>query len=122
MTPRAARAGTLLVRPARLEDGPPLAALYRANRDYLAPFEPVRDEDFYTEDGQGLRLAELLAEREHGRAYPYLIEIDGRLAGRVTVTNVVSGPFCSGALGYWVAADRTGRGVREPNADGEERR
>lgn len=111
MTPRAASAGMLLVRPARLEDGPPLAALYRANREYLKPFEPVRDEDFYTEGGQAIRLAELLAEREQGRVYPYLIELDGRLAGRVTVTNVVHGPFRSGSLGYWVAADRTGRGV-----------
>lgn len=55
----------------------------------------------------------MLAEREQGRAYPYpyLIEIDGRLAGRVTVTNVARGPFCSVSLGYWVASVRTGRGV-----------
>ena len=51
------------------------------------------------------------SEREQRRAYPYLIEFDGRLAGRVTVTNVARGPFCSGSLGYWVAADRIGRGV-----------
>jgi [ribosomal protein S5]-alanine N-acetyltransferase len=27
------------------------------------------------------------------------------------VTNVARGPFSSGALGYWVAADQAGRGV-----------
>lgn len=104
-------AGTLVVRPAGMEDSVHVAELYRANREYLAPFEPVREDDFYTADGQATRLAALLAEREQGRAYPYVIEIDGRLAGRVTVTNVARGPFCSGSLGYWVAADLTGRGV-----------
>jgi ribosomal-protein-alanine N-acetyltransferase len=100
-----------LVRPARPDDGAPLAALYRANRDHLAPFEPLRDEAFFTADGQAARLAGLLGEHEEGRAYPYVIEVDGRLAGRVSVTNVARGPFCSGSLGYWVAADLTGRGV-----------
>ena len=99
------------VRPVRLEDSEPLAALYRANRNHLAPFEPTRDEEFFTAEGQAARLAALLAEREEGRAYPYLVEVDGRPAGRVTVTNVVRGPFCSGSLGYWVAADQTGRGL-----------
>ena len=104
-------ADALLVRPARVEDSGPLAALYRTNRDYLAPFEPARDEDFFTAEGQAARLTALLAEHEQERAYPYLVEVDGRLAGRVTVTNVARGPFCSGSLGYWVAADRTGQGL-----------
>jgi [ribosomal protein S5]-alanine N-acetyltransferase len=99
------------VRPARVGDAGPLAALYRDNRAYLAPFEPARDEEFFTEAGQAARLAGLLAEREQGRAYPYVIEVGGAPAGRVTVTNVARGPFCSGSLGYWVAADHAGRGV-----------
>jgi [ribosomal protein S5]-alanine N-acetyltransferase len=27
------------------------------------------------------------------------------------MTNIVLGPFCSGSLGYWVAADLAGQGV-----------
>ncbi len=103
--------GQVRVRPARAEDAGQLATLYRDNRAHLAPFEPFRDEEFFTEPGQATRLAALLAEQEQGRAYPYVIEADGRLAGRVTVTNVARGPFCSGSLGYWVAAAHTGRGV-----------
>jgi [ribosomal protein S5]-alanine N-acetyltransferase len=106
-----AASAAVQVRPARGEDAGPLAALYRANREHLAPFEPVRDEQFFTAAGQAARLNALLADREHGRAYPYVIEIAGRLAGRVTVTNVARGPFCSGSLGYWVAAQHCGRGV-----------
>jgi ribosomal-protein-alanine N-acetyltransferase len=102
---------TVGIRPARTEDAATLAALYRENRDHLAPFEPVRDEEFFTAEGQARRLAGLLADHEQGRAHPYVIEVDGELAGRITVTNVVLGPFRSGSLGYWVAADAVGRGV-----------
>ena len=103
--------GHVQVRSARQEDAGPLAALYRDNRAHLAPFEPAREEEFFTESGQAARLSALLAEQEQGRAYPYVIEVDGRPAGRITVTNVVRGAFCSGSLGYWVASSHTGRGV-----------
>ena len=102
---------TLLVRPLAATDSAALAALYRANRNYLAPFEPLREEAFFTLDGQAARVTDLLAEHAQGRAYPYVIEVAGRLAGRITVTNVARGPFCSGSLGYWVAADQAGRGL-----------
>ena len=45
------------VRPARAEGAGPLAALHRDNREHLAPFEPDRDEEFFTEPGQRRRLA-----------------------------------------------------------------
>ncbi|MGY1722192.1 GNAT family N-acetyltransferase [Blastococcus sp. SYSU DS0533] len=103
--------GAVLVRPAHRDDAGPLAALHRANRHHLAPFEPHRDEDFFTTRGQGRRLTALLDQHADGVAHPYVIEVRGELAGRVTVTNVSRGPFCSGSLGYWVAAAWTGRGV-----------
>lgn len=102
---------TTSIRRLRAEDAGPLAALYRENRDYLAPFEPVRDHDFFTAEGQATRLTALLDDHQHGRAHPYVIEVDGELAGRITVTNVALGPFRSGSLGYWVAAVHAGRGV-----------
>jgi ribosomal-protein-alanine N-acetyltransferase len=101
----------VLVRAVRATDAAPLAALYRDNRAYLAPFEPARDEPFFTTAGQAERLGALLTEQQQGRTYPYVIEVDGELAGRVTVTNIARGPFCSGSLGYWVAAAHTGRGL-----------
>ena len=101
----------VLVRLVREADAAPLAELYRANREYLAPFEPDREESFFTTAGQARRLAAVLAEHGQGRAYPYVIEVAGRPAGRITVSNVVRGPFCSGSMGYWVAADAAGHGV-----------
>lgn len=103
--------GSGIVRPLRLDDGPTLAALYRENREYLAPFEPTRDEAFFTTEGQAARTAAVLADHEQGRAYPFVIESDGVVVGRVNVSNVALGPFCSGSLGYWVARSHTGRGL-----------
>jgi len=99
------------VRPLRSDDVEALTALYTENHDHLAPFEPLREAEFFTVAGQESRVAAMLADHEHGRAYPYVIEVGGAVAGRVNVTNVSRGPFCSGSLGYWVARAHTGRGV-----------
>jgi ribosomal-protein-alanine N-acetyltransferase len=93
------------------EDAEPLADLYLANREHLAPFEPTHDEAFYTLAGQRHRVAAALADREQGRSLPFVIEVDGRPAGRGNGTNIAHGGLRSGSHGYWVAADTVGRGV-----------
>jgi RimJ/RimL family protein N-acetyltransferase len=45
-----------VIRPVRPEDCEELATLYAANREFLAPFEPVRPPEFFTADGQRERL------------------------------------------------------------------
>ena len=42
---------------------------------------------------------------------PYVIEVDGRFAGQLTVGNVTRGALRSGWIGYWVASEFTGGGV-----------
>lgn len=71
----------------------------------------MREEEFFTERGQRERVGAALADLAAGRAYPYVVEVDGVPVGRVNVTNVSRGPFCSGSLGYWVAGTHTGRGL-----------
>ena len=51
---RSPRLGFLAVNPALAA---PAAAFYRRNRDAFAPFDPVWEEEFYTEEGQARRLA-----------------------------------------------------------------
>jgi ribosomal-protein-alanine N-acetyltransferase len=99
------------IRLLRLEDAEALAELYVDNRAYLAPYEPERAAMFYTTAGQTESISGLLQLFEQGRAYPYVIEVGGAIAGRINVTNVARGPFCSANLGYWVCASHTGRGV-----------
>jgi ribosomal-protein-alanine N-acetyltransferase len=94
-----------------VDDAPELAALFTANRRFLAPWEPVRPDAFFTTDGQRASLAEALSQRAAGTTLPHVIVDDGRIVGRITLTNITRGPFQSSNLGYWVAEHANGRGV-----------
>lgn len=97
--------GIRLISPADAEE---VAALLRANREHLKPWDPERDESYYTTAGQWQIISDVLRA---GNALPHAIVEDGRIIGRVNLSNVVHGAFQSAGLGYWVAADVAGRGV-----------
>lgn len=99
------------LRPVGLDDAGRLAALLRRNRAALAGWDPVRPESYFTQAGQRAVLAEALERSERQEAYPALILVDGRCAGRINLNNVVFGPFRSADLGYWVGTGHRGRGV-----------
>ena len=96
-----------MIRALRPDDAPELAALYGANRDFLAPFEPRRPEDFFTADGQRDRLARQLADETH----PFAILDGEEIAGTINLFNIVRGALESGTIGYWVDQRRNGRGI-----------
>ena len=98
----------ITIRPVDPADADELAALLRANREHLQPWDPERDESYYTTTGQWQIISDQLRARN---ALPHAIVEDGRIVGRVNLSNVVHGAFRSANLGYWVAADVTGRGV-----------
>jgi ribosomal-protein-alanine N-acetyltransferase len=103
--------GTVL-RTATPADAQALCAAYVDNREHLAPWEPRRDERFFTVEGQAGRLAERLREYEAGRMVPWLLVAgDGRVVGTITLSGITLGPFCSAYLGYWTAAGHQGRGL-----------
>jgi len=93
-----------VIRPFTADDAYELAALLDENRAFLAPFEPSRDERFYSAEGQLERL-----EREDQHVFSIIDE--GRIAGAATLSHVVRGPLQSANLGYWVAEQANGRGV-----------
>ena len=99
------------LRPVSLEDAPALAAAYARNRGHLAPWDPPRLPEFFTEDGQRDRLAVELEAMAHGRQAAWAVHHGGQVVGRVALNNIVHGPFRSASLGYWVDAAHTGRGV-----------
>ena len=96
-----------MIRPLRPEDAEELAALYRANREFLAPFEPVRPAEFFTAEGQRERLREPGPTETHR----YAILDDDALAGTIAASNVVHGAFRSANVGYWIDRARNGRGL-----------
>ena len=96
-----------MIRPVRPEDAEELAALYRANREFLAPFEPPRPDEFFTAEGQLEQLEKQLAAEAH----PFAILDGDAIAGKISVSNVVHGAFRSANLGYFVDRARNGRGL-----------
>ena len=52
------------IRLASLDDAPAIAALLTANRDFLAPWEPLRDDSWFTADGQRAAIAALTGPQE----------------------------------------------------------
>lgn len=100
---------TRLVTP---EDVPVLAELLSVNRDFLAPWEPIREDDYFTVDGQQAVIQAALERHEEGSTLPHVIVADsGRVVGRITLNEIVRGPFQSCSLGYWVSASDNGCGV-----------
>ncbi len=99
------------LRVVQMADAEALAALVRENREYLRRWEPERDESYFTVDGQRDNLHDLIEAYAAGEMWPGAIMVDGELAGRITLNNVLRGPLQSCFVGYWVARAHAGRGV-----------
>jgi ribosomal-protein-alanine N-acetyltransferase len=95
-----------------LDDAAALARLLTANRDYLAPWSPIQDDRYFTEDGQREVLARDLARHEGGVMLPLAI-LDGGSAvcGRVNLNSIIRGAFQGASVGYWVSESHAGRGL-----------
>ena len=95
-----------------LDDVPVLVELLRVNRDFLAPWDPIRADDYFTVDGQHAVIRALLEQHEEGSTLPRVILNEaGCVAGRITLNEIVRGPFQSCSLGYWLSAAENGRGL-----------
>jgi len=89
-----------------------LAKLLQANRGFLAPWEPVRDDDYFTVEGQRAVIRSALQRYEQGTTVPsVIIDESDRVVGRITLNDIVRGPFQSCHLGYWLSAAANGRGL-----------
>ena len=93
-------------------DGDELAELQVRNRDFLAPWNPVRGADYFTVPGQRTDIEAALARHVRGEALPLIVlNDDGQVAGRLTLSGIVRGPFQSCSIGYWLGEDQTGKGL-----------
>jgi ribosomal-protein-alanine N-acetyltransferase len=94
-----------------VQDARVLADLLAVNRAFLAPWEPLRPDGFFTTDGQRQAIADVLAHHEREATVPHVILLEGEIVGRVTLSNIVRGAFQSCNVGYWVNCAHTGRGL-----------
>jgi [ribosomal protein S5]-alanine N-acetyltransferase len=97
---------------ASVTDAEQLATVLRANRAFLAAWEPERSESYFTPDGQRAALDQALGSYDRGGMVPLVILDDaGDVVGRISINNIVRGAFQSASLGYWVSQSHNGRGI-----------
>lgn len=116
--PATAEHGPVGIRPLRLRDSSAWVEVRVRNRDWLERWEGANPmqagqswEQRHSPGVYSALLRHLRREARAGRALPFAVTYDGRLAGQVNLAGIVRGAFDSGVLGYWVDARVAGRGV-----------
>lgn len=99
------------MRRAELADAEALLDAYQRNRQHLRPWEPRRDDGFFTIEGQRAHLRRQLRQHEFGRLVPWVLDDNGCVVGAIALTGILRGPFSSAYLDYWTAASHEGRGL-----------
>jgi ribosomal-protein-alanine N-acetyltransferase len=112
--PLQVRAGTVELRGPRLFDGSTWSKLRIRDRAYLEQWEPTAPEGWDERNATlswPAQWSSLRGMARRGTTLPFMILVDGEVAGQITIGNIVRGSLLSAWIGYWVAADRAGGGV-----------
>ena len=102
--------GNVRVRLAHIRDAKNLEQTLLRHRDWLRPWEATNPEAPLSFEMKPV-LRSLLRQYEAGRGIPFIIEVDGQMAGQLNVANILHGSVSSASIGYWVTPDVAGRGV-----------
>jgi len=94
----------------RREDAPLLHRFRLENRAFLRPWEPLRDDGYYTLEAATQTIEAQEADREADRGYAFGIFAGDELVGYANLNAVVRGVFQNAYLGYAVGAAANGRG------------
>lgn len=86
---------------------------YMENRDFLRPYEPQRSPEFYTLEGQRKSLEESFKQYMNGQAINFGVYLEGKLIGKVQLSNLVYGGLRSAHLGYALHRDFEGNGLMQ---------
>jgi ribosomal-protein-alanine N-acetyltransferase len=92
------------------ENAEELLEYYLRNKEHLSPFEPARDESFYTEEVQRKDLIENYKSYLNGESINFGIFKSNRLIGKIRVSNIVLGVFKNAFVGYSMDKDEQGKG------------
>lgn len=95
-----------------LSDVEELTELLRVNRDFLKPWSPAWDDEFFTVERQQELAHDALELHRAGSMVPWVIcDEHGRVAGRLNLNGIVRGALQSAAVGYWVGEQFNGQGL-----------
>lgn len=83
---------------------------YLRNKNYLTPFEPTRDESFYTLKYQKKSLIESYKNYLNGVEIDFGIYKDEKFIGIIKLSNIIYGVFKSAFVGYSIDENNQGKG------------
>jgi ribosomal-protein-alanine N-acetyltransferase len=107
-------AGMVELRRPKLTDGGAWSRTRLRDRRHLEDWEPTVPGSWEERNGTLSWPAQWSALRSlarRGLSLPFVITVDGRFAGQITVGNIIRGSLCSAWVGYWVASRSTSGGV-----------
>ncbi|MEG3614375.1 GNAT family protein [Isoptericola haloaureus] len=103
--------GAVVLRPLRRRDGTAWMELRRSNADWLDRWEATTPGERPSASSFGEYVRALSAQARAGTSLPFVVDLDGALAGQLTVSSIQYGSLCSGSVGYWIAREHAGQGV-----------
>jgi ribosomal-protein-alanine N-acetyltransferase len=100
--------------PLRRRDADEWSRLRVANESWLSQWEPSHAlpwRDRHTPPAYRAMRRAVLQRARLGTSLPFAVRVEGRLAGQVTIDNIVRGALRAGYLGYWIDRQVAGRGM-----------
>ena len=105
------RHGEVTLRPIRRSDRKAWQEVRGRNAAWLQRWEATRPPSDLAEPATFRTMVrELRRQARAGRSLPFVLLVDGQLAGQVTVNNIVGGSARFASIGYWIDQRHAGRG------------
>ncbi|MFX3632789.1 MAG: GNAT family N-acetyltransferase [Candidatus Pristimantibacillus sp.] len=89
-----------------------LLAFRLRNNDFFQPFEPIRDESYFSLEGQEKEIAACILGVKNEQSYTFgiFLQATDELLGRIALTSVSRGPFQNAYMGYNIDQQHNGKG------------
>ncbi|HWR85796.1 MAG TPA: GNAT family protein [Rhodoglobus sp.] len=100
--------GRTTIRPIRLRDARALERELIENRSWLRKWEATSPHGPVSFDVRA-SIRSLQQNSRAGLGIPFVIEVDGELAGQLNVSSIAYGSLSSATIGYWVSERFAGR-------------
>lgn len=100
----------LELRPLRYRDARAWDDVRRRNRDWLGPWDATSPDPAAAPISFRLMVRRYNASARMGEALPWLLCVDGQLAGQVNVAGIVRGSAQTAHIGYWIGREFAGHG------------
>jgi ribosomal-protein-alanine N-acetyltransferase len=113
LTTTCLKTARLILTPPLLADAEAMLDYYLRNRLGFQPWEPRRDESFYTLEGMRARISAMTEKMLAQQSLHLLLRMPGsaEILGECGFTNIVRGPFQACHLGFSVGQGFEGKGL-----------